>query len=146
MNPTASLYLAAPLVAMFALAACASPSPRGDLTGTRTAFHNPYATIERFEEEGRVDALFYPGAGRFAFDSEGNRVRLSRGELRAIRSRAAAINSIVILRDALASGERVAFPFENLDPRGTPPPVEPSPDAPPIAEPSAPTASSAEPR
>ncbi|QIQ86540.1 hypothetical protein [Erythrobacter sp.] len=133
MNPKASLSLAA----MFALAACASPSPRGDLTGTRTAFHNPYATIERFEEEGRVDALFYPGAGRFAFDSEGNRIRLSQAELRAVRSRAAAVNSIIILRDALASGERVALPFERLDPRDRPAPVDPSPDAPPIATPPA---------
>lgn len=129
MNPTASL----PLAAMFALAACASPSPRGHLTGTRTAFHSPYATIERFEDEGLFDALFYPGAGRFAFDSEGNRTRLSRRELRAVRSRAAAVNSIIILRDALASGEQIALPFERLDPRKRPAPADPSPDAPPIA-------------
>ena len=31
------------------------------------------------------DTLFYPGIGRFAFDRQGNRVRLSRSELRRLQ-------------------------------------------------------------
>lgn len=132
MNTTAKATLAA----TFALGACASPGPGGDLTGSRTAFHNPYATVERFEEQGRMDGLFYPGAGRFAFDSEGNRVRLSRRELRAMRDRAATINSTIILREALENAEGAAPPFDASRPVGDDTPaIEPSPDAPPIALP-----------
>jgi len=126
--------------ALASLAACASPNSADGLSASRSVFHNPYATIAYFEDEMRVSGLFYPGAGRFAFDREGNRVRLTRQELRAVRDRAATVRSTIILREALANGERVAIPLHaprqgDEEKGGGAPDIEPSPAAPPIAAP-----------
>ncbi|MEE4337319.1 MULTISPECIES: hypothetical protein [Erythrobacter] len=125
------------LAATFALGACTSAGSRGDLAGARTVFHNPFATMERFEDEMR-DGAFLPGSGRFAFDREGNPIRLRREERRAMRDRAAAVRSTIILRDALERGQRVPIPLDAPSRRedaGGTPAIEPSPGAPPIAVP-----------
>lgn len=125
------------VLAVLALGACASTDPRGDLSGTRTVFHNPYATIDRFEDELRKGA-YLPGSGRVAFDREGKPVRLRREERRAMRDRAAAVRSTIILREALEKGRRVPVPFEAPPlpaEQDSAPGIEPAPAAPPIAVP-----------
>lgn len=137
------------LGATLALGACASASPRGDLTGERTVFHNPFATMERFEEEMR-NGVHFPSSGRIAFDRDGNPVRLRREERRAQRDRVAAVRSTVILREALEKGQKVPIPLDAPSRREggrKAPRIEPSPDAPPIAGPvSVPPPVAAEPR
>ncbi|MEQ8410774.1 MAG: hypothetical protein RIB52_04390 [Erythrobacter sp.] len=121
----------------FALASCASPSSRGGLAGTRTVFHNPFATMERFEDEMR-QGIVLPGSGRVAFDREGNPIRLRREERRAMRDRAAAVRSTIILREALEKGQRVPVPLDapsRSKDGGGAPAMDPSLGALPVAVP-----------
>lgn len=100
------------LVAMtIALGACTSTGARDNLAGTRTVFHNPFATMERFEGEMQ-SGVYFPSSGRVAFDRDGNPVRLRREELRAMRDRTAAVRSTLILRKALEKDQRVPVPLD----------------------------------
>ena len=81
---------AAALIGMLALGACATSQPNTFLPGERTVFDNPYVAPELAERGVGAGhgGLFYPGAGRYAFDQDGNRVELSSAELRSFRERA----------------------------------------------------------
>jgi len=124
------------LVAMtIALGACTSTGARDNLGGTRTVFHNPFATMERFEEEMQ-SGVYFPSSGRVAFDRDGNPVRLRREERRAMRDRTAAVRSTLILRKALEKDQRVPVRLDAPSRRedgGEAPAMEPSPAAPPLA-------------
>lgn len=69
------------------LAACATPQENGFAAG-RTVFDNPYVDPAAQPATDESGGLFYPGAGRYAFDSEGNRVELTRSERSDARERA----------------------------------------------------------
>lgn len=91
------------LVSIFALGACATSQPETFLAGERTVFDNPYVApelVERGVGAGR-GGLFYPGAGRYAFDQDGNRVELSRAQLRSFRERAEIIREQAEQSEAL---------------------------------------------
>lgn len=78
------------MVSLLALGACASSQSETSFAGERTVFDNPYVAPEladRGDGAGR-DGLIYPGAGRYAFDQDGNRVELTPAELRDFRERA----------------------------------------------------------
>ena len=81
---------ASALAAVLALSACAKSPPDNFFAGQRTVFDNPYIAPElasRGDGSGR-EGLIYPGAGRYAFDQDGNRVELTPAELRDFRERA----------------------------------------------------------
>ena len=113
---TTKLILAC--TAPLALGACATSETVNNFTAERTVFANPYVAPE-------IDAsgigagrggLCYPGAGRYAFDQEGNRVELSRAERRTFRERAALIREQAELNELVAEFK-----------------ARPEPSAPPIA-------------
>ena len=112
-RPALTGSVVAILGAFVLLAACASPSPRGDLSGTRTVFHNPYATLERFERT--MQGGIHASAGPIAIDANGNRTRLRREERRAMRERRRAINSILVLHEAFENDEPIPGRFTPSD-------------------------------
>jgi len=96
-----------------ALAASAcSTTPKNSFAAGRTVFDNPYVAPTGAEPTDESGGLFYPGAGRYAFDAEGNRVELTKSERRDARERArlageqAELNELVEEFDARAEDMR----------------------------------------
>jgi hypothetical protein len=97
-HPARSLAVAALAVS---LGGCASTDPFAGLSATRGVFASPYVAPEIASRQGigpepegvhpsrqpYLDALHYPGRGRFALDRRGNLVRLSRDERRLLQER-----------------------------------------------------------
>ena len=69
------------------LGACTS-TPENSFLAGRTVFDNPYVDPAASQPSDESGGLFYPGAGRYAFDAEGNRVELTKSERRDARERA----------------------------------------------------------
>lgn len=113
----------AALFSVLALSACATSQPDTFLAGERTVFDNPYVAPELVERGVGVGrgGLFYPGAGRYAFDQDGNRIELSRAELRSFRERAEQVRQEAEQRDLL---EQMSAQQTDL----TPPPSIASPE------------------
>ncbi len=105
------------------LSGCASSSDELGLNGNRSVFHNPYSTpVEIGEQDTGTSGLRYPGRGHYAYDEDGNRVRISRAERRLLRQRFRDV------QDQIEINERVAeFNAQNAGP------PEPVPSAPPVA-------------
>lgn len=138
MNRHTIAMCALPLV----LSACASYPAQDGFAGVRTVFHNPYTDPvvddrmigpdqERnaFGIDGRwIDGLFYPGVGRFAYDRNGNVVRLSRRDRRILRQRARDLREQERINQAVADFNR-----RNAGP--SPQVPAPVPSAPPVSAP-----------
>ena len=75
------------VIGALGIAGCAS-TPENSFLAGRTVFDNPYVDPAASQPTDESGGLFYPGAGRYAFDSEGNRVELTRSERRDARERA----------------------------------------------------------
>ncbi|MEM7779787.1 MAG: hypothetical protein AAF697_05260 [Pseudomonadota bacterium] len=120
------------------LSGCAvSQETQNNFGGHRSVFHNPYVAPELAQgdvgpetgdpikdaRQPYLDGLFYPGRGEYAYDREGNRIRLSRASRRELRRRQDALEVIEqgnALRDELRAREAER--------------ASPVPSAPPIAD------------
>ena len=99
-----------------ALSACASSE------SALSVNHSPYTVPVNIGDNDPLGNLRYPGTGPYAYDADGNRVRLSRRERRQLRERYRNVQAQV------EQNERVAeFNAENSGP------PEPIPSAPPVA-------------
>ena len=96
-----------------------------NFSGQRTVFHNPYVAPEldeRLAGPGEL-ALAYPGRGAYAYDQDGNRVRLSRSQRRYFRLQREVLAGV-------AERERLRSEMQAREADAAPPPV---PSAPPTA-------------
>ena len=115
------LYLIA-AAAPLGLAACAT-APENSFAAGRTVFDNPYVDPSAQPPSDESGGLFYPGAGRYAFDSEGNRVELTKSERRDARERARLANEQAEQNELVRE-----FDASQADMR-----PDPVPSAPPVA-------------
>ena len=126
--------------ACLALGACATSSETpNNFAAERGIFSSPYVAPElsrravgpgALDEHGRRrrwdDDLLYPGGGEFAYDREGNRVRLSRRELRELRE--------VYFADQAQAVQDERIAEFNAQQASAPPALPPpQPSAPPVA-------------
>ncbi|MDJ0642230.1 MAG: hypothetical protein QNJ15_05395 [Erythrobacter sp.] len=121
------------LVAALMSVALAGCTTGDSLGGTRTVFDNPYSALEfdngpvgpgcnkdvAVGEACYIDSLIYPGRGRYAFDREGNRVRLSKEQRRVLQERFDLVQSRIEQLEAIEQRTRLPEP----------PPVKPPPTA-----------------
>ena len=106
------------LIGAASIAALSGCAANGDLTGVQ---NSPY-TVPVNIGDGPPSDLRYPGRGPYAYDGDGNRVRLSRRERRQFRERFRNVQA------QIEQNERVAeFNAQNAGP------PEPVPSAPPVA-------------
>ncbi|EAQ29630.1 chorismate mutase [Erythrobacter sp. NAP1] len=125
--------------ASLVLGACATSSDTpNNFAAERGIFTSPYAApeIDRravgpgvLDEHGRWrrwdDDLLYPGGGEFAYDREGNRVRLSRRELRELCE-------VYFANQAQAVQDERIAEFNAQQASASPAPPPPQPSAPPV--------------
>ena len=113
------------LLAALPLGACATSETPNNFTAERSIFASPYVepVIAGRTSDGGV---FYPGAGRYAYDRAGNRIRLRGDERRDARRQADAIEEQARLNQRVEEFE--AQQTDAIPAVPSPPPI--SSDAP----------------
>jgi len=145
MRILAKISIAGTIAGATVLGGC-STGPANPFLTERSVFASPYVDPEidktgvgpdcpsdRLSTEGCwIDGLFYPGRGHYALDRNGNRVRLTKSERRALQARFETVQARIDVLEALESGQPLP-PNSPALPSNTPsvPPPAPPPPAPP---------------